>query len=350
MVLKSLSLHNFRNYYKTEFTFSPTTTIVIGPNAIGKSNLIDAIYLISTGRSNKTDKDIQLIQFGKSICRVKGFGAPKEELEVVFAKTPTGFLQKKYLINGVSKRRLDFQGRMPVVEFSPQDIDIVVGQPGSRRKFLNEVLEQVDIDYRSAHVSYVKAIKQRNALLDQVQRNGIRNEKLFTYWNELVIRTGQILTKKREEFIEYINGRKKEIFDFKLIYDKSIISEERLMQYKDAEIGAGVTLVGPHRDEVIIKAKNESSKSLEEVKYFGSRGQQRLISLELKLSQIAIIDRKMENQPLLLLDDIFSELDSGNISHVLKLMNKYQTIITTTHKEFVDKHGIKDIEMIELGK
>ncbi|HVF68981.1 MAG TPA: DNA replication and repair protein RecF [Xanthomonadales bacterium] len=361
MVFKKISLQNFRNYTKAEFEFSPSTTIIVGPNAIGKSNLLDAIYLLSTGKSNRTDKDIQLVQFGKEVCRIGGkvsevlrvskvSDAPEEEtdLEVVFAQSPTGFFQKKYMVNGVSKRRADFQGKMSVVEFSPLDIDIVAGQPGSRRKFLDEVLEQIDIEYRNAHVSYTKAIRQRNALLEQVQKSGIRNEKLFIYWNELVIKNGQIVTAKREEFIEYINNRKKEIFDFTLIYDNSIISEERLLQYKDAEVGAGVTLVGPHRDEVIIKAVSKISKSLEEVKYFGSRGQQRLVSLELKLSQIAIIDEKMENQPLLLLDDVFSELDSSNIDHVLDLMNIYQTIATTTHKEFIGKDSLGQMQMIDL--
>lgn len=111
-----------------------------------------------------------------------------------------------------------------------------------------------------------------------------------------------------------------------------------------------MTLVGPHRDEIFIKALNKTSKTEEEVRYFGSRGQQRLVSLELKLSHIAIIKDRMEIQPILLLDDVFSELDSGNISHVLNLMDMYQTIITTTHKEFIGEHGLKDIKMIELDK
>ncbi len=165
----------------------------------------------------------------------------------------------------------------------------------------------------------------------------------------MLIRNGQLITRKREEIIAYINKKKKEIFNFILIYDHSKISVDRLYQYKQAELGSGVTLVGPHRDEVIIKALNKTSKTEEEVRYFGSRGQQRLVSLELKLSHIAIIKERMETQPILLLDDVFSELDSGNISHVLNLMDTYQTIITTTHKEFIGEHGLKDIKMIELN-
>lgn len=351
MLLKSLFLQNFRNYTKSEFSFNPQTTIIVGPNAIGKTNLIEALYLISTGKSFKTDKDRQIIKLGQNVCRLKGFIEEAEEineLEIVFAETQTQFIQKKYLVNGVSKRRVDFAGRIPVVLFTPLDLDIVAGQPGNRRKFLDEVLEQIDPEYRLSHAAYVKALRQRNALLEQAQKSARPSDKHFEYWDNLLIKNGQKVTQKREEFIGYINKKQKEIFDFILTYDKSEISEERLLQYKQAEVGAGVTLVGPHRDELLIKAKNKISKNPEEVRYFGSRGQQRLVSLELKLAQIAIIKEKSESQPILLLDDVFSELDSGNISHVLKLMNIYQTIATTTHKEFIANKKIDKSYIIEL--
>ncbi len=359
MILKHLSLQNFRNYTKSEFSFSPRTTIIIGPNAIGKSNILEAIYLLSTGKSFRTDKDKQILKFGQSNCRVKGLiegeketDETKEtnELEVVLVESSTEFLQKKYSANGVSKSRINFATKMPVVLFTPMDLDLVAGQPGTRRKFLDEVLTQIDPEYHQAHIAYIKALRQRNALLQQAQERGQRDDKLFAYWDELLIRNGQSISKKRTELIEYINKTKKEIFEFDLKYDRSEISKERLIQYKNAEVGAGVTLVGPHRDDVLIKAKNKLSKNSEEVRYFGSRGQQRLVALELKLSQIAIIKEKTENEPILLLDDVFSELDSSNISHVLNLMNIYQTIATTTHEEFIGKHELKNLEMIRLGK
>jgi DNA replication and repair protein RecF len=382
MILKQLNLQNFRNYTKAEFDFSSLTTIVIGPNAYGKSNLIEAVNLLSTGKSSRSDKDIQLIQFGKNICRVKGVtenagpvsllprptaslslqaldgGLPPlatrtpetSELEVVFAQSPTQFLQKKYLVNGVSKRRLDFTTNFPSVLFTPVDLDIVAGQPGVRRKFLDEVLEQIDQEYAISHSSYIKALRQRNALLELVQETGKRDEEQFLYWDNLLIKNGQSLTKKRQDFIEYINNRKKELFDFVLEYDSSVISQERLLKYKNAEIGSGTTLVGPHRDEMLIRAQNKLSKNSEEVRFFGSRGQQRLVSLELKLSQIEIIKERTDKQPILLLDDVFSELDSGNINLVLDLMNTYQTIATTTHKEFVNRTSLKNVKMIELDK
>lgn len=358
MLLKNLYLQNFRNYTKSEFAFSPQTTIIIGPNAIGKSNLIEALFLLSVGKSFRTDKDKQLLQFGKSVSRVKGILEETEvsketnetgvDLEIVFSETPTHFLQKKYLVNGVSKRRADFKGRIQAVLFTPVDLDLVSGQPGNRRKYLDEILEQTDADYSLALSLYGKALRQRNALLEQVQQTGRRSEKQFAYWDELLIKNGQIISKKRLDLIQYTNERKKEIFEFRLEYDNSVISEERLLQYKQAEVGAGVTLVGPHRDDVVIKANNKISGKDEEVRYFGSRGQQRLVSLELKLAHIAVVSDRMETNPVLLLDDIFSELDEKNISHVLDLMNVYQTIATTTHKEFVGKNKLEDVKMIEL--
>ena len=140
------------------------------------------------------------------------------------------------------------------------------------------------------------------------------------------------------------------MFPFTLEYDKSIMSEERLLQYKHAEVGAGSTLVGPQRDDILVKSHNKDSGELEEVKYFCSRGQQRLVTLELKLSQISVIKERRGEDPVLVLDDIFSELDSAHIDQVLGMANEYQTIITTTHKEFVDGIGKKDVEVIELGK
>jgi DNA replication and repair protein RecF len=273
-----------------------------------------------------------------------------EKLEVVLSDNGAQFLQKKYLVNGVAKRRVDFAGRLTAVLFTPIDLDIVSGQPSTRRNYLNEVLEQVDDDYRLAFSTYTKALRQRNALLEQVQKSGTRDEKLFEYWDNLLIKTGQIVAKKREELITYINAQQKNIFPFTLLYDKSVISKERLLQYKNAEVAAGVTLVGPHRDDVFVKAFHKESKDLEDVKYFSSRGQQRLVTLELKQLQISYIKDHSDAHPLLLLDDIFSELDSGHIAHVLAMIHDNQTIITTTHKEFLGQSGIKNMKVVELNK
>ncbi len=349
-MLKHLSLQNFRSYSKYALDFSQNTTIIIGQNGIGKSNLIEAIFLLAVGKSNRSEKEKQLIQFGKQITRLKAAIAKTDEitdLEVVFADQGTAFLKKKYLVNGVARRRADFAGNLTAVLFTPTDLDLVSGQPGNRRRFLDEVLEQVDIDYRLAHTTYTKALRQRNALLEQVQETGSRNEKHFYYWDELLIKNGQLMMQKREELIEFINARQKDFFPFVLLYDKSEISRERLDQYKTAEVGAGVTLVGPHRDDIKIEIKNNVDELID-ARYFASRGQQRLIVLELKLAQIAFLEERTKVEPLLLLDDIFSELDHANRHQLLQVIPKQQTIMTTTDLHLVEKAAIRNFNLINL--
>ncbi len=384
MILKSLSLQNFRNFLKADFSFDSGLSVIVGPNASGKSNLLEAIYFLATGDSRRTDQDKQCIHLGKELCRIKGvaseelfedreipviarseeratrqsgrardcFVVPprndKAELEAVISSDSVQGLRKRYLVNGVGKRRVDFAGKLIAVLFTPLDLDIVLGQPSSRRRYLDELLQQVDYEYRAVLTTYSKALRQRNALLEQAQKNGRRNEKQFVYWDELLIKNGQIITSKREDLIDYINKRQKDLFEFLLEYDKSVISEERLLKYKDAELGAGVTLVGPHRDEIKILTYSQKSGANESIKYFASRGQQRLVVLELKISQISYINEKKQLKPLLLLDDIFSELDDAHIEHIFEVIKGQQTVITTTHKEFAASAKISKAHMIEL--
>ncbi len=353
MILNSLSLQNFRNYKKADFSFDSGATVVVGANASGKSNLTEAIYLLANGTGCHSNTDIQLIHFGDSFYHVRGMlseGDRLQDLEVVVSLDGNQRLHKKYLVNKASKRRVDFAGHLSVVLFTPLDLDIPIGQPSNRRRFLDETIAAVDYAYRLALTTYLKALRQRNALLEQAALKGIRDDKLFIYWDELLIKNGQIITNKREELITYINNRQKDLFKFTCVYDKSVISTERLRQYGQAELGVGATLVGPQRDDVFIYATAENPQSRNDVKFFSSRGQQRLVVLELKLSQISYIKEKKHVKPLLLLDDIFSELDNIHIGHVLGMLPDYQTIITTTHEEFVRGLPAGKVNMIELGK
>lgn len=367
MLLTSLVLQNFRSYSQKKFDFSPTTTIIIGPNTAGKTNLAEAIHILATGKSFKGPTDVSLIQFGKEIGRVKGLiieGSMLNEqkeiarvarndktmLEVVFASPSyNGRFSKKYLVNEIPKSRTNFLGFLPLVLFRPEELDIIIDGPSVRRDFLDEVLEQVDREYVHALVSYTRAIRQRNALLYRTREEGYKNEKQFKFWDELVIQNGQKITEKREAFINWLNEREKDVVNFHMLYDHSKISEERLLQYKDAEIASAVTLVGPHRDDFSIELMQDDGQ-YRDVRVYGSRGQQRLVVLQLKLLQIVFITEKLQKKPLLVLDDIFSELDSGHIQLVLDKVSDQQAIITTTHKEFIPKDKLKEYSVIELGK
>lgn len=347
-MLKGVSLQNFRSYKFSTYKFDKSI-VIIGPNTAGKSNLIESIYLLSTGKSFRADKDAQMVKIGNEMGRVKG-KIEDLDLEVVVTVGEVAGVRsqyKRYFVNGVAKRRADFVGNLPSVLFSPKDLEIVIGSPSLRRDFLDNVLEQTDRDYRIALLGYSKAIKQRNALLDLVKDGLPRKENEFEYWDSLVIRNGSVLTRKREEFIAYLNETEKNVFDFKIEYDKSIISRERLDQYKDAESATGVTLVGPHRDDFKIMF-DYGVGELVELKSFGSRGQQRLGVLQLKLLELKYIKEKMNIEPLLLLDDVFSELDEGHINLILEIRDDQQTIITTTHEEFIPAKIKGKMEIVEL--
>lgn len=350
MNLQSITLQNFRNYTKRQFTFEENVTVFLGPNGIGKTNVLEAIYLLATGDSFKTEKDIQLTTFEKEITRVTG-KTVNETLEVVLASgdLANNTFSKRYLVNGVARRVADFAGHITVVLFSPADLDIVTGSPGQRRRFLDQTISQVDHEYRISLASYTKAIRQRNALLEQARETGVHNAKLFSYWDQLVITHGNILTKKREEFIEFSNAHAKEIMNMTIVYDRSEISIERLEKYAKAEIGAGVTLVGPHRDDFYINMYDKK-KQPHDLKFFGSRGQQRLGMLQLKLLQLAFMEKATLIRPLLLLDDIFSELDENHIDLVFKMTEKQQTFLTTTHEEFLPNRILGTMQMVTLGE
>jgi DNA replication and repair protein RecF len=346
MHLSRISLHNFRNYSSKSFDFIEGTNLIIGPNTAGKSNLIEAIFFLVKGGSFRIDKDEQMIKFGKDIARIRG-DVDGKCLEAMIARVGVGGAQrpvKKYLVNKVPKRKVDFVGNLFAVLFAPNDLEIVIGSPSKRRDFIDNILVQTDRDYRLALGFYEKGLRIRNALLHKVRETGRRSEKEFEYWDRLLIHQGERITLKREEFIKYLNESKKDIFNFKTFYDKSTISKERLLQYKDAEIASGVTLVGPHRDDLVINLDEN------DIRYFGSRGQQRLAILQLKILELNYIKEKIGEEPILLLDDIFSELDEGHINHILEMLENKQVIMTTTHEEFVPKKLFKKLNIIELGK
>lgn len=353
MFLKTLQLQNFRSYTKASFDFSIGVTVIVGPNTAGKTNLLEAIHLLLTGKGIRSQSDEDLISFDQSLARIEGELDDKTSLTVLIglgAAFGKHNLVKKYLVNNVPKRRVDFASFLPIVFFSPADLALITESPGNRRRFLDHALEAVDKEYRLSLMTYEKALRQRNALLQKAKETGIRNEKMFEYWDGLVIMHGDQITQKREAFIGMLNDSKKAVFEFSLTYDKSVISKERLLQYKDAEMGAGVTLVGPHRDDFFIyMAPSASSGQAEkEVKSFGSRGQQRLVVLQLKLLEMQHVEDVLGKKPLLLLDDIFSELDNGHIQLVSEMIGSNQTMLTTTHKEFAKNSFLANASIIEL--
>ena len=333
-MLKTLTLQNFRSYKKKSFEFNKGINLIMGQNGAGKTNILEAIYLLSNGKSFRTSNFKNIINLDSDFGRIKAETINLENenlLEINFLKN-NGINRnsKKYFLNGVSRFLKNFINNFPVVIFKPDDINMITGTPSVRRNFLDSALIS-DTSYFQAKTIYDKALKQRNALLEQIQKTGKRNQELFEYWDNILIENGRIITQFRSEFIAFINASKKNVFDIKVEYDKSEISKERLLQYQSAEIGTGNTLVGPQRDNLKILGKLKNS--FKEMNNFGSNGQNRMSVMQLITLQFEYIKNKTNQNPILLLDDIFSELDLQNTKLIIEKTKADQTIITSTQKE-----------------
>lgn len=338
MFLSKLTLQNFRNYAKTEFSFDQGTTVIVGPNTIGKTNILEAIFLLACAKSFRAEKDLEMIKFGQEIGRAIGEIEEKEKTKLEIVLTPG----KRYLVNGVSKRQMDFMGNLRAVLFEPTDLELVTDSPSLRRKYLDFVLTQVDREYRRALLSYEKGIRQRNRLLERIRDEGLSLGQLH-FWNELLIKNGQILSLKRKEFLNFVNHEPQTFGQLQIIYDASEISNERLLKYQAQEIASAQTLVGPHRDDWKVEKGENRDISL-----YGSRGEQRLAILWLKMAELEFVTAKCGSRPLLLLDDIFSELDEIHRQQIMEVVPKQQTIITTTDVEHVGKDFLEKVKVINL--
>jgi len=352
MSLQKLILKNFRLFDQKQLSFSKQTTLILGPNASGKTNIMEAIYLLATGKSFRASREVEMIKNGQDIAFVSAKVDSNTQLEIILT---TGEIQgkkvrkKQYKVNGVAKRWKDFVANLTCVLFRPEDIDIILGSPSIRRNYLDLVLESIDWQYRACNLTYQKGLRQRNRLLDRI-RQGEAQFSQLTFWNQLLIKNGSLVSQKRAEMIDFFNQflancdrlyqEKRKV---ELVYDKSIISQQRLEKYQPAELALGATLVGPHRDDIIFKvqpcretADNKFSDN-RNLSLYGSRGEQRMAIFSLKLAEVEFILNKTKQRPILLLDDIFSELDKSHRQQIITIIPQQQTIITATDNDFVDK-------------
>ncbi len=364
MILKKLKLTNFRNHTLRQIELS-ANTIIIGPNTSGKTNILEAVNILSRGKSFRAQHDKDTIREGTEFAQIDAealstpevgaaftsgvSGQGKGEtvkLKVIFS-LQKGYLSKKFLVNGVARPQHDFTSNFVSVLFTPHDIELIASSPSSRRKYIDSILYQSDKNYRIALSIYERALKHRNRMLYDI-KEGKKQYKIsdFEYFNKILVEQGFLLTTKRAEFVDFVNNSNKNIFDFALFYDESEMSEARLFKYHFEEQAAGVTLVGPQRDDFIFYFP-QTKKQIQE---FGSRGEERLTIFQLKVLEIEFLRIKTGKNPVLLLDDIFSELDDENIHKVFDLLPDQQTILTTTHREFLPKKILnrKEVSIIEL--
>ncbi len=352
MFLKSLNLINFRNYAQLELNFDQRPTIFVGNNAAGKSNILEAIYLLSTTKSQRVDKEDELIKKGEEFAKIEGFFRPEDdqplagnetELLIILNRiTETVNFRKKTLVNGISKRTLDFIGNLPAVIFYPSDINMVTGSPSLRRWHLDLGLAQIDPEYKKSITTYEQFLTARNKVLKRIREGKGRVDEL-EYWTEELIKYGQVIFEKRKAFFEFINSLEKLLGDYRFEYIPSILTKDKLKETNGREVAAAATLIGPHRDDYSIQLAGRN------LAHYGSRGEQRTATMAFKLAQLEYMASSLGKRPILLLDDVFSELDANHRAAVSEIAKLQQTIIATVElenipQEFLDSARILKVE------
>ena len=370
MFLKKLKLNNFRNYIDFEEQFDHLKTIIIGQNAQGKSNILEAINLIATSQSDRAERDNDLVYWNKEYALIFAEIKSKDsELEIALQINPGG--RRKLKINGVPKKspQADLLGNFFAVMFSCDDLYLIKGSPSTRRRWLDSVLFQLDIKYHRFTHDYQKLITQKNALLKKAQETRMQKKELkeqLEIWNEQIINLGTEIIFSRFNFIEeispvardFLNNISKHTEEFDLIY-KSTISEDlklsanktkikelfqdSLIKLLDEELARGQSVIGPHRDDLTFLINKKEAKS------FASQGQQRSIVLAIKLAELKVFEHKKDEIPVLLLDDVFAELDESRQDFLLhNLPENIQTFLTTTHISDIQKEFLKGAQILEV--
>ncbi len=360
MLIKSLALQNFRNFTLQNFQFEKTN-LIFGVNGIGKTSIVEAIYLLASADSFRAGKVEEMIRLETDLGRVQGLidleGIDQEQgeelkLEVMLTR---GLVQGKrtqyrlFAVNDIRRRKKDFLAFFKAVVFRPEDLRLVEGSPSRRRNFLDNALSMVSGEYSSALAKYEQTLKRRNRLLQKVSE-GSEGRETLNFWNINLVRYGEFLQNKRASLIDFI---REVVFPFELNIDylPSLISDKRLLEHLDKEIFLGHSLIGPHKDDFLLKF-SEVDKGIEDLSLlaYGSRGQQRLGVLWLKIAELQFLTDKIGYQPVLLLDDILSELDIHSKDMVLELLSNYQTILTTADADVLAdlKNRIKELNLIIL--
>ncbi|OGD66581.1 hypothetical protein A3F08_00215 [Candidatus Berkelbacteria bacterium RIFCSPHIGHO2_12_FULL_36_9] len=349
MILSSLNLTNFRCYKDFKIDFAPIT-IFSGPNGIGKTNLIEGVYLLSLGKSYRTNDNLELIRWQEDFCRIKG-NVKNDVLELIIDKNS---LQKIVKINEVKKKNIELFGKLKTVLFSPETADIVTGAPRLRRRFLDVILSQINREYLCNLIDLQKVIRNRNALLKNIKEKRSTPEEL-NFWNSKLIELSKPIIKERLKLINYIDGSINPLFSYfkinkgnlKIKYVQSISDldyfPDLLFKNQEREIAFSSTMFGPHRDDLRFLLDNR------DLSQFASRGEIRAVVFSLKMAELNYLKQKDEST-LLLLDDIFSELDKIRREKLSEIIKDQPTIITTTDEELIGKELRKKAKIVKLDQ
>jgi len=357
MRLTNLHIKNFRNYEELSVDFHKNVVIFLGENAQGKTNLLESIYTLALTRSPRTNNEQELIQWGKEQAFVKG------NVQKKYTKLPLElFLAKKgrkTKVNHIEQKKLSsYIGQLNVILFAPEDLSLVKGSPQIRRKFLDMEIGQIDPIYLYESTQYQKTLKQRNLYLKQLAEHKQTDELYLDILSEQLIEHGSKVLFARQQFVKrleyWANQLHQKISQSKehltIMYRSSVACEDwsdeqivrnayaqEITKVKDKERLRQITMVGPHRDDLSFFINEK------DVQTFGSQGQQRTTALSVKLAEIDLIKQETGEYPVLLLDDVMSELDDSRQLHLLETIEgKIQTFLTTTTlKQVKDKMSVE---------
>ncbi len=361
MVVKSLKITNFRNYKNLSISFSPNINIIYGDNGQGKTNLLESIYVLGITKSHRSFIDNYLINNESVFAKISGIvddGVISSKYEVIIEPQKKILKKDDNVINKIN----EYISKMNIIIFYPEDLELIKGSPSERRKYLNIQLSQIHKNYLKILNDYNKILKQRNELLKKYLKTQEIDKDYFEALTETLIERGIKIYQYRENYISNINKNVSDIYynlikikNFKILYKPSIKfnnydTEYIIKKYKeelektyDSELKQGMTIIGPHRDdfEFVVGTQN--------LKIFGSQGQQRLAVLSLKLSEVPIFKSYKKTYPILLLDDVFSELDDRKKNNLLKyITNNIQTFITTTDLKSINPEVFKSAKIIKV--
>ncbi len=336
MYLQKILLQNFRSYQQKLIEFDPHVNLIMGPNGSGKTNILEAIYLLTSGKSFRTSSLSNLPRWDQSFTSVKAkIARPDEtEIEVQLIKDPNcRNLKRRFLIDKVQKTRKAFLGQLKTVVFDPEDVRLINGSPSRRREFIDRILYPVDWRYSQSLAQFNKALKHRNELLDLIFQQKASQTELF-YWDQSLIKNSEIIHKFRSDFFRSANlffrqHPNSEISQLSIKYLPSTITAEKLQQDFQNDLRRGYTQHGVHRDDYLFESSIFDTTQ-KDLSLWGSRGQQRLAVLALKLAEINYVEEISSDQPILLLDDIFSELDSEHQQLVIDICRRYQSFLTSS--------------------
>ncbi len=348
MRVERLQLTSFRSYAAIEAEFPVGPQVVVGQNATGKTNLLESLAMLGSAKSHRAGQDAELIAWGAEFARIDAHVEPETRIEVVIARTTAGGARRRVLINGVGRRPAALAGSLPVVLFAPEDMLLVVGSPGLRRQTLDGLVVQTVPASAATMSTYARAVTQRNNLLRAI-RDGTAAPDELRYWDSVVVDEGaQIVDWRRatlaalaaplaDAHAEIAPGESR--LELRYVTNSDPLGEEttrdalrrRLADTGDKELWNGVTLVGPHRDEFVFVSGERDLSG------FASRGQQRTAILALKLAQLDLLMTKIGQPPLLLLDDVFSELDPDRRAHLVRRISALpQAFVSTTTTDDLD--------------